>query len=404
MKIGVVGPSHLGLVWSAILAHKKYRAVYLKSARFECYEPNLRNLIEEGIQNNFLEYNNSYSTLGDCDIVFLAWDTPTDKYNNVQLDLLERVIAAIIPNLHPDAIFVIMSQVPPKFVRSIDFPKERLFHQVDTLIFGNSLERAMKPEVMIIGNFDGNSLIPENYYDLLMSFNCPKVFITYEEAEIFKLAMNANLAAQIGVTNTLAELCNHVGAEWECVEAALRYDSRIGTYTKPGLGIGGGHMERDLNTIEMLSRKHGFHSDIIGASISSSRYMQYWALRKVREYLPEDKPYEIAVWGLSYKENTDSIKDSAAIATIDALPHCKFLVHDPKVSLRRDNLLTVGNPLEAIDEETDALLIMTPHDEYKKIKQVDIVDSLSARKLIIDPYSILGPAFKKMSYTYCTLG
>ncbi len=392
MKIGVVGPSHLGVIWSTVLAEKGSKVIYLKSARFEVHEPGLKELIDKNIKNGNLEYDNSYSRLKECDVVFMAWDTPTDKYNNIQLDLVNRVIAAIIPNLNETAIFVVMSQVPPGFMRSIDFPKERLFHQVDTLIFGDSIERAAKPDVMVIGSKDGtynNMDSSNNYWNILHSFNCRKVYITYEEAEIFKLAMNANLAAQIAVTNTMAELCGSIGASWEAVSEALKLDNRIGTYLKPGLGIGGGHLERDLNTIQVLSRKHGFNSDIIGASISSSKYMQYSVLRELENYCGDTTGLNIAIWGLSYKENTDSIKDSPAILTIDALENCKIWAHDPQVSITRENLTMVKNPLDAL-LNVDVLLIMTPHDIYKKLK--DNTDDWEDEYIgiIIDPYHVLG--------------
>jgi len=207
----------------------------------------------------------------------------------------------------------------------------------------------------------------------------------------------------------IAELCSHVGANWEAVSEALKYDSRIGTYLKPGLGIGGGHLERDLNTIQVLSRKHGFNSDIIGASISSSKYMQYWALRKLENYFGDSTGLNIAVWGLSYKEDTDSIKDSPAILTIDSLENCKIWAHDPQVNITRKNLTMVKDPLDVLTPAdaltpADVLLIMTPHEEYSKIKPEDIVTKLGPGAIIIDPYSVLDPVFKEMSYTYYTLG
>ena len=94
MKIGVVGPSHLGIVWSTVLAEKGNKVIYLKSARFEVHEPGLKELVDKNIKNGNLEYDNSYSRLKECDVVFMAWDTPTDKYNNIQLDF--RVLYLLV--------------------------------------------------------------------------------------------------------------------------------------------------------------------------------------------------------------------------------------------------------------------------------------------------------------------
>jgi UDPglucose 6-dehydrogenase len=392
-RVGVVGPSHLGVVWSAVLAEKGHKVTYLKSTRFEVYEPQLKDLIEKNINNGNLEYNNQYSMLEDCDIVYLGWDTPTDIYNNIQLDLLQRVIDAIIPHLHDKAILVIQSQVPPGFCRTINFDKERLAHQVDTLIYGKSIERALNPDLMIIGTNDGTYPATEefmNYYGLVNSFSVKCFQLNFEEAEIFKLAMNANLAAQIAVTNTMAELCTTMGANWDWVAECLAYDKRIGSYTRSGLGIGGGHMTRDLATIEALSRKNGFNADIITSAIYSSKHMHYWALRQLKKWFgPNPEDLEIAIWGLSYKPNTDSIKDSPAIITINELPACKFLAHDPQVNYTKTKfIVTVDDPLDAIDEHTSALLIMTEHDEYKKISAAEIKGRMP-NALILDPYKVL---------------
>lgn len=391
-KIGVVGASHMGVVWSAVLAHKGHNVTYLKSARFKIYEPDLKEIIEKNIEKGRLNYDNNYKKLNDCEVVYLAWDTPLDKNNNIQLEFLERVIDAIIPHLNDAANFVIMSQVPPGFCRKINFDKQRLFCQVDTLIYGKSVLQALCPKQIIVGCNDlGDTNLNESYSKVLTCFNQPVQWLRYEEAEIYKLSMNAMLATQIATTNTMAELCHNYNADWSKITRCLEVDRRIGLYTQPGLGIGGGHIMRDLNTIETLSRKHGFDSSIVSSAIYSSKYMNFWVLRQLEKWFgPNPEGLEIAVWGLSYKENTDSIVESPAIMTIDALPKCKFLVHDPQASYnKRDFVLTVDDPLKAIDKHTDALLVMTPHNEYREIKSKDILDAVRPLITIIDPYNIL---------------
>ncbi len=386
MKIGVVGPSHLGIVWSTVLAEKGNKVIYLKSARFEVHEPGIKELIDKNIKNGNLEYDNSYSRLKECEVVFLSWDTPTDKYNNIQLDLFNRVIAAIIPNINETAIFVVMSQVPPGFMRSIDFPKTRLFHQVDTLIFGQSIDRAFKPEVMVVGRVEGTFSLPNSYSRVLYDIHPYPQFTTFEEAEIYKLAMNAYLAAQIAVTNTMSELCNSFNADWNRVIQGLKCDTRFGGnhYFKPGLGIGGGHLRRDLETIKMLSNKHGFHSDVIGGACSNSDYMEFWALRKLKQCFEINKNSVVAILGLSYKENTDSIKDSASILTIKELG-CYVYAHDPVASFNYQNLVQVNSPEEVL-EYSEVLMILTPHDMYKNLDVNEIKKHID---IVIDPYGVL---------------
>lgn len=403
MVIGIVGSSHLSIVWSVALADKGYDVINVGSPDKAGYEPGLKMSLDKHEKKGSLRFDPQFKALKECSIVFMAMDMPVDKYNRTESERVIRYINATKDHLSSEAILIIMSQVPPGFTRKLDFPKERLFHQVDTLVFGQSLERALNPDVMVIGismgtGEDFESMIP--YYNLLDKFNCPKVFVTYEEAEIFKLAMNANLAAQIAVTNTMAELCSHVGAEWESVREALKYDKRIGSYLKPGLGIGGGHMERDLNTIELLSNKHGFDASIVRASLVSSHIMQQWVIRRLN--FDDISNYNIAIWGLSYKEGTDSIKDSAAIHIINNFPNCTFKAHDPHV--RYDRIERVKDPLDAIGADMDALLIMTPHEEYKKIDSASIINRLSSNTIILDPYSVLDGSFRDMRYSYYAIG
>ena len=137
-------------------------------------------------------------------------------------------------------------------MRKINFNKKLLYYQVETLIFGKSLDRALNPERIIIGCNESNSKIKNSYLKYLKRFNCPIIKMSYESAELTKIAINIFLASSITTTNVLSEICSTIGANWEEIKPALKLDSRIGpkAYLKPGLGISGGNIERDIMSLK----------------------------------------------------------------------------------------------------------------------------------------------------------
>jgi UDPglucose 6-dehydrogenase len=231
----------------------------------------------------------------------------------------------------------------------------------------------------------------------------------YESAELAKISINMCLVASIGVANTMAELCRHIGADWTEIVPALKLDRRIGphAYLSPGLGIAGGNLERDLATVIRLSERHGTDAGIVRAWLANSRHCRDWALRTLRETVLAKKPDPlVAVWGLAYKENTDSIRNSPSIATLQQLPRVRFVVHDPVVpaeSVGHSRAVAAPHPLAAL-RGADALMILTPWPQYRTIAAADVAATLPGR-LVIDPYRVLDPdAAEAAGLTYYTLG
>ena len=145
----------------------------------------------------------------------------------------------------------------------------------------------------------------------------------FESAELTKIAINCCLVSSISVANTLAELCEGIGAVWSEIAPALKLDRRIGphAYLSPGLGIAGGNLERDLATVIRMSEDVGSDAGVVRAWIANSRHRRDWAARTIKRVLLDKTPEAtVAVWGLAYKENTDSVKNSPSLATLRQLP------------------------------------------------------------------------------------
>ena len=207
-------------------------------------------------------------------------------------------------------------------VRSAFCRRSALYYQVETLVFGQAVERATKPERTIVGCADPAAPLDPRFRAVLDAFGCPILPMRYESAELAKISINCCLVASVTVGNTSAELCEQIGADWSEIAPALKLDRRIGPYAylTPGLGIAGGNLERDLATVQRLSDAHGTEAGLISAWLRNSRHRRDWPLRQLHErVLSRVGEPVIGVLGVTYKENTHSIKNSPAVALIKEL-------------------------------------------------------------------------------------
>jgi UDPglucose 6-dehydrogenase len=400
--VGFAGMTHLGIVSATAVAAKGFPVI--------CYDPDSSltsalaigslPIVEPGLpellaaNGSRQRFSDQIAHLSECDIVYIAPDVPTDDTGKSDLTGIRRLIEAVAKVLGPDSIMVILCQVPPGFTRGLrHLPPARLYYQVETLVFGRAVERATQPERYIIGCASPDQPLDKRLSRLLDAFSCPILPMRYESAELAKISINMCLVASISVANTLAELCEKLGADWSEITPALKLDRRIGQYSylAPGLGIAGGNLERDLATVERLAAEYATDASIVRAWIQNSRHRRDWAARTIRTALLDSKPEAtIAVWGLAYKENTHSIKNSPSVATIAQLKGARVQAHDPSVKDSAVGQLKIerfSDPLRAA-RDADALMILTPWPEYRDIRPEDIARVLAGR-IVIDPYSVL---------------
>ena len=186
------------------------------------------------------------SDLKKCDIVYICPDRPSNIEPQQMVDL-------VLPHLRKDAVLVIHCQVEPGFTRQVNWRGIQLFYQVETLRMSDAEERALYPERIIIGN-SGTCFWDSGFIEFLEAFNCPILKMSYESAELAKIAINLYLAAQVSTTNTLAEIAEKIGANWNEIIPALQTDKRIGkeAYLQPGKF--GPHLQRDVDCIKKLQK------------------------------------------------------------------------------------------------------------------------------------------------------
>lgn len=413
--IGFAGMTHLSINSAVATAERGFKIVcfdenstiieQLNNKNLPVIEPQLPELLEKNARSITFTYK--INDLKKCDVVYIAPDVPTNDKGESDLSGIKKLIESVSKSLHENAILVILCQVPPGFTRNLSFPKERLYYQVETLIFGRAVDRALNPERFIIGTANPVLPLKECYQKLLEAFQCPILPMRYESAELAKISINCCLVASVGVANTLSEICEQIGADWSEIVPALKLDKRIGqfAYLSPGLGIAGGNLERDLTTVLELSKQHGTETGIVNAWIKNSRYRRDWVLRILHQYLlNKNSDPLLAVWGLAYKEDTHSTKNSPSLALLSCLESYRINVYDPAVSA--DIVPFAKGATSALNaaSNADALIIMTPWKEFKNTNLKTLGDTMKGN-IIIDPYRILDEELvREAGFKYLTLG
>jgi UDPglucose 6-dehydrogenase len=423
--IGFAGLSHLGLVSGMAAAAKGFDVIAygedgglcdrLNRGEFPFFEPGLEELWTAN--RSRINFTAEAAELSRCQVIYLSLDVATDENGGSDLsgltDLIDRVVAAAAN----DTILIVLSQVPPGFTRKLAGRIEplrntrglQLFYQVETLIFGRAVERAMEPERFIVGSNDPRHELPETYQNVLSAFDCPILVMRYESAELAKISINMCLVSSVSVANTMAELCEKIGADWSEIVPALKLDKRIGQYAylSPGLGIAGGNLERDIATVVSLANEFGADDGVPDAWIANSRYRRDWVLRVLHAaVISRVATPMIAVWGLAYKQDTNSTKNSPALFLIDALKPFSVRAYDPAVTLEagiQPNFLQSATALEAC-EGADALAITTPWPEFSAIDIAEMRQLMKGR-VIVDPYGMLeGDVCSQSGFSYFRLG
>ncbi|MEH2483541.1 UDPglucose 6-dehydrogenase [Nitrobacteraceae bacterium AZCC 2146] len=399
--IGFAGMTHLGLNSAVASAERGFDVICfdpdagrigaLNDGKLPVVEPDLPEMFAR--RRAQLTFTSDASLLKKCDVIYVAPDVPTDDKGASDLGPIRGLIDIVDAAMAPAGVLVVLSQVPPGFTRGLNRPLDTRYYQVETLIFGRAIERAMYPERFIVGCTDPAVPLPAALATYLAAFECPILPMRYESAELCKISINMVLVAQVSCANTIAELCENIGADYGEIVPALRLDRRIGAYAyiSPGMGISGGNLERDLATFNNFGDALGTDIGVVRAWQHNGGYRRNWALRTLHQtVLSRMADPVIAVLGLAYKENTDSVKNSPAVALVEALQPFRVQAFDPVVAPRVEwhPALTAGADPLAACTGADVVLIMTPWPEFRTIDVGQLAKALRG-KVVIDPYGML---------------
>lgn len=410
--VGFVGLTHLGVVSSLAVAARGFEVVAhdgdaklvadVAGGRFPIVEPGLDELFRAA--SSTYETTSDAADLSRCDVVYVSVDVPTDDAGTSDLTPVRAAVDLALASARDDATVVVLSQVPPGFTRPLHDVDARVRYQVETLIFGRAVERATTPERFIVGCPDPAEPLPAAMTGLLGDFGCPILPMRFESAELCKIAINLFLAATVTTTNTLAGVCEVVGADWREIAPALRLDARIGphAYLAPGLGLAGGNIERDLATTAGVGAQRGASTGMVTAVVRDSEHRHGWALRHLGPVLGREGSV-VALLGLAYKPGTASIKGSPGVELLGALHGVTTRWHDPVVTSSPTGEAGAVDALDAC-RGADAVVLATAWDDYRSL---DVAAMAAAMRgtLVVDPHGVLDDtACREAGLTHHVLG
>lgn len=410
MKIAFVGTSHLSINYGVAAAYKNFSITFfdfsiskisnLRNNLFSFYEPNFDKLYKK-VQNK-IEYSDKFEELKKFNLIFIAEDIETDDSNNSKYFSIKKIIRKVVKHSSDNACLVVLSQVEPGFTRKINWNKNNLYYQVETLIFGDAIKRALYPEQIIIGKDDQRTRINKYYAKFLKSFDTSIKEMNYETAELSKISINIFLISSITFANSLNSFSKFIGADWDMIKNVLKTDKRIGKYSylNPGLGILSGNLMRDLNTLKKVSPKKALSKQYSVFLNSLSNKSKKW----VENLILANSLNKISIFGFTYKENISTLKNSPALEIIKKFKKKQFLIFDPKVKSIEVNSknYVISKNFDDFIKNSQNLIILTPWNGFLK-KHKSFIKKYFTGKLIIDPYGMLKDDFKfskKLKYFY----
>ncbi|MGB8216472.1 MAG: nucleotide sugar dehydrogenase [Candidatus Methanoperedens sp.] len=425
---GFVGLTHLGIVSSICWSSRFPPAIAvdpnqgiinkLSSGELPIEEPKLGDLLNKSRNN--INFTTDFSLLSGCSTIFVTQDIKTDENNRSDYSSFYDLVEKAIPYLSKGTKIVVMSQVSvgtcselTNYIKKkrpdLDF---ELFYMVETLIIGNAVDRFLQPERIILGTASGSSDVFDKYVafkNRLNGFGAPLVIMKYESAELTKLAINFYLFNSVSYANTIADICEAYGADMNQIIPALRLDKRIGPYAyiRPGLGVTGGNLERDMMSLMVLLKNKTLNSELIEVLVNLNKTRYKWVEKKLQTYLfPNVKKPKICIWGLAYKRDVTSLKNSIALNLIDELSdEAIFSAYDPLVkSTGSPGNIVIGHDRYAAAQGSHCLIVLTDPDEFKEV-DVEKLKKLMEYPLIIDCVNLYSSCIEELKdFKYIAIG
>jgi UDPglucose 6-dehydrogenase len=428
----MVGTGYVGLVSGACLADFGNRVVcvdideeriaQIRRGVMPIFEPGLKDLVERNYTANRLIFTTELAdAVRGSTVIFSAVGTPMHEDGSCDLSAVYRVAEDVAASIDEYKVFVQKSTVPVGTSERVGEVIERNmksnvpFDRVSNPEFlreGSAIEDFMRPNRVVIGvESERAKEIMSEVYRPLYLLETPIVFTTIRTAELIKYASNAYLATKISFINEMADLCEKVGADVGEVARAMGLDKRIGSkFLHAGVGYGGSCLPKDVSAILHTADEAGMPLRILGAvhSVNESRVGRLF--EKLESEIPDLEGKTIAVLGLSFKPNTDDIREAPALLLIDRLLEIGVQVrsYDPAAmdnarELYDGRIQFFDDSYSAI-EGSDALIIMTEWNEFR-VLDLDKIKSLLRDPVVIDCRNIYKPdVMKAMGFRYHSFG
>lgn len=427
MKICVLGLWHLGTVTAGCLTLGGHSVTgldfdetvisSLKNGVPPLFEPGLEDLVRKGLKSGALDFStNPAEALQGAQVIWVAYDTPVDDEDNADVGYVVERVSRLFPHLESGQEVLISSQLPvgtSKYLQTM-FSQARpdvdvsFSYSPENLRLGKAISVFTQPDRVVIGVRTEKSR--KVFTELLAPFTNHIEWMSVESAEMTKHALNAFLATSVTFINEIAIICEQVGADAKEVERGLKSESRIGpkAYLSPGGAFAGGTLARDIAFLTKLSQENGLPIHLIPAVRTSNDAHKNWPRHRLLELFGELRDKTIAIWGLTYKPGTDTLRRSSAIELCQWLldQGTRIQAHDPAVKNlpeEYDDIHLCGSPLQAV-QDADALVIATEWPDYRAISISEMLAMMHS-PIILDANRFLAGSVEALSgVIYVTVG
>ncbi|OCT10705.1 UDP-glucose 6-dehydrogenase [Paenibacillus pectinilyticus] len=394
MKVTVIGTGYVGLVSGVCYAEighevtcidvNQDKIAQLRKGKSPIFEPNLEELMNKNIHNGKLQFTDNYlDGIEHAEVILIAVGTPCKQDGTADLQFVESVAANIALYIKKYAVIVIKSTVPVGTNHYIgELIKKNLVHDTDFdmvsnpefLREGTAIKDTFNGDRIVLGSDSSKALAIVE--ELHKQFNIPYFLTDTRSAEMIKYAANAFLATKISFINEIAKICEKVGANVEDVALGMGKDKRIGEhFLKAGIGYGGSCFPKDTKALVQIAGNVEHDFELLRSVIKVNIGQQQALIEKAISYFGDLSEKKIAILGLSFKPNTDDMRDAASVVITDKLISlgASVIAYDPVTIENAKKILnprvTFNTNINEVMYDADCVFILT---EWDQIKQIDL--------------------------------
>ncbi|MDN5200211.1 UDP-glucose/GDP-mannose dehydrogenase family protein [Fulvivirgaceae bacterium BMA10] len=437
MKIVVVGTGYVGLVTGTCFAEvgidttcidiDQKKIDKLRVGEIPIFEPGLEEMVKRNTQKKRLHFETDIAkVLDDAEVVFIAVGTPPDEDGSADLKHVLNVAKDIGNHMSSYTVVVTKSTVPVGTAKKVNEAiQKQLEIRGEDISFdvasnpeflkeGAAIEDFMKPDRIVVGvESDEAKHTMKQLYKPFMLNGHPIIFMDVPSAEMTKYAANAMLATKISFMNDIANLCEILGANVNLVRKGIGSDPRIGSrFIYPGIGYGGSCFPKDVKALIKTAEENDYKMRVLEAVESVNEHQKTILYQKVENHFGREnlKGKKIAIWGLSFKPQTNDMREAPSVVLIKRLLEagCKIAAYDPVAKEEAREML--GDSIEYKSDQyevlinADCLLIVTEWSEFR-FPNYRVMEKLMAQKLIFDGRNILDiEKLKSLSFNYHCIG
>ena len=436
----MVGTGYVGLVTGTCLAEMGHHVIcldidekkinMLNNGKIPIYEPGLEETVKHNLKDKRLFFTTDYKwAVANSYVCFLAVPTPSSENGSCDVSYIEAAAREIAKHMKGYRIIVNKSTVPPgtaqhvkKIIRSVLDEREKKYDfdvasNPEFLKEGDAISDCMKPDRIVIGTETPRSLkaLKDIYSPFCFNHDCI-IEMDIISAEMTKYAANAMLATRISFMNEMAEICERIGANVNLVRKGIGSDSRIGySFLYAGVGYGGSCFPKDIRALSHVSKKHGYIPHLLDAVESINNKQKKKLSKSMEKYFARYggiKGKIIAVWGLSFKPDTDDMREAPSLSLIEYLlkKGAILRLYDPvampiakKIIKNHENIIWCKDEFEAA-KNADAITLLT---EWKQFRHVDFnpLSTKMKKPVVFDGRNqYKGHEMKKHGFDYIGVG